>query len=104
MQARDVAALTWLAEQYGAPIDVVAKLLAKPGQDAERAYAMTWPVVQRWAMAEWVCLVRGFGPFLWVVPTPVWAGRLLGWTPKTAWFPSASRVEHVAACALTRLA
>jgi hypothetical protein len=103
MLPRDVAALTWLAEQYGAPMDVVGKLLQKPGQDAERAYAMSIHVVQRWTRAGWADAVTGFGPFPWIVPTGRWAANLLGWRPAKVWRPNMEQVAHVAACASARL-
>jgi hypothetical protein len=96
---RDIHALTWLAQMYGAPLDVLAKVL-----DTSEAAARK--VVQRWEKAGWAH--RGYvdaGPE-WVWPT---TGMVNGLLPRDhggqwgAWRPSPMMAAHVRAVAETRL-
>lgn len=96
MTARDRRALEWLSGMYGAPIDLVARLL---GTTERRAYAL----VSRWKQAGWVRTGQVDAGRMWVWPTRATATVYLGWDPGD-WVPRPSQAAHLRACAITRLA
>jgi len=96
MTPRDAAALEWLSQMYGAPLDVVAALTQTT---QKRAYAL----VARWKAAGWVDTGRiNAGP-MWVWPKRKTATAYLGWDPDY-WVPRGSTAEHFRATAVARLA
>jgi hypothetical protein len=96
MTPRDAAALEWLSQMYGAPLDVVAKLT---GTTEKRAYA----VVKRWKDGGWVESGRIDAGPMWVWTKRQTAAAYLDWDPGY-WVPRASTVAHLRASAVTRMA
>lgn len=92
---RDVAALTWLAEQYAAPVPVLAGLLGCSASAARKPIA-------RWRRAGWV----EAGPVdadVWVWPCATTAAEYLGWR-SDRFRPTLHRAAHLRAVAAVRLA
>jgi len=96
MTPRDAMALEWLSQMYGAPLDVVARLLDATQQ---RTYAL----VKRWTNAGWAASGRVDAGPMWVWPNRQTAAAYLGWDPG-AWLPRPSQAAHLRACAIARLA
>lgn len=98
---RDTAALTWLAQMYGAPLDVLADLL-------ETTQAAARKVVLRWEKAGWVHRGRPVAGPEWVWPAPSLANKFLreGETDSSygGWRPSPTLAAHTRAVAEVRLA
>lgn len=95
--ARDTAALQWLSEQYGAPLDLIEVLL-----DVSRVRA--YQVVQRWREAGWVHTGKPAPGAMWVWPTAGTARRMLGRDTGGEWAPRPSTAAHTRAAAAVRLA
>ncbi|WP_157172033.1 hypothetical protein [Nocardia higoensis] len=98
LSPRDMTVLTVLAEMYGAPLDLVARML---GTSRSRTYK----VAARWADAEMVSPVRVTpvpGP-AWVFPTRTAVEALTG-RPARAWVPTPKMAAHVRAVLELRLA
>jgi hypothetical protein len=95
-QPRDVQTLTWLAQMYGAPLDVLAKVLGTSELAARE-------VVRRWRHAGWAEQARVDAGPAWVWPSPTLARQMLGWQVGT-WRPSPTMAAHVRAVAEVRLA
>lgn len=99
-QPRDVQALTWLAQMYGAPLDVVGRLL---GTDEMSTRA----VVRRWRRAGWAEQARVDAGPAWVWPT---TATVNAFVPREfggqwgAWKPSPMMAAHTRAVAEVRLA
>jgi hypothetical protein len=91
---RDITGLTLVADQYGAPVDLLADAL---DVQPERLRG----IMARWRHAGWAATgMLGKGP-AWCWPTP--AGmRLLG-LPYIAKEPSATRLAHIRAVLAVRL-
>lgn len=96
MTPRDAAALEWLSQMYGAPLDVVAKLL---GSTEKRAYAL----VGRWKAAGWVDTGKPAAGPMWVWPKRQTAASYLDWDPGY-WVPRPSAADHLRASGVVRLA
>jgi hypothetical protein len=93
---RDAAALQWLSEMGGAPLDLVGELLGT-------SQTRTYEVVARWHRAGWVHKGRPvIGP-TWVWPTSATARRMLGWESVNEWSPRPATAEHTRAVAAVRL-
>lgn len=101
LQPRDYAALEWLAQMQGAPLDVIADLL---GVSQSRAYGIT----NRWASADAAQAGRvamggpGWSGPRWVWPTRETAWSMLGVDPGP-WMPRPSTAAHVRAVGELRL-
>jgi hypothetical protein len=100
---RDVAALTWLGEQYGARADVLRVLLARlgvqgEGQLGERTLRQ---ITERWAEVGLATRHRLLG-HQWIVPTGK-ALHLVGLGFKP-WSPVVTQLNHIHAVAIVRLA
>lgn len=93
---RDAAGLTWLAEQYGAPLDVLA---AAVGTSRDRTYAL----VRRWRTAGWVKTGTPVPGPTWVAPTQATAKRYLGRDRLGDWSPNPTIAAHTRAVAAVRL-
>jgi hypothetical protein len=96
MRPRDAEALTWLAQMYGAPLDVLAKVLGTSERAARE-------VVRRWRNAGWAEQARVDAGPAWVWPTPTTARQMLGWQVGT-WRPGPTMAAHTRAVAEVRLA
>lgn len=98
---RDAAALTWLAQMYGAPLDVLAELL-------ETTVAAARKVVLRWEKAGWVSRGRPAAGPEWVWPNPSVANKFLREGEQDSrygsWRPSPTLAAHTRAVAQVRLA
>src|SRR6266496_1351995 len=100
---RDVAALTWLGEQYGARADVLRVLLARlgvqgEGQLGERTLRQ---ITERWADTGLATRHRLLG-HQWIVPTGK-ALHLVGLEFKP-WSPVVTKLNHIHAVGIVRLA
>ncbi|MBF6238251.1 hypothetical protein IU474_14420 [Nocardia otitidiscaviarum] len=98
LMPRDMTALTILAENYGAPIDLVAEML---GVSMPRAYSLE----RRWREAGMVNQHRIRpvpGPH-WVFPRRSAAEALLGFPVYRHWIPTAKMADHVATVLRVRL-
>ncbi|WP_280232289.1 hypothetical protein [Nocardia cyriacigeorgica] len=95
---RDMWAVQWLAEMYGAPMNVVAELLGTSETNAYR-------VVGRWRDAGLVSddPMRPVPGPMWVVPTAAAASSLLGFTVQR-WVPGPKDARHVTLTARARIA
>lgn len=95
---RDMTNLTILAEMYGAPLDLIARLNSVSNRSAYR-------MAQRWRDCQMVCGlgVRPVPGPTWIVPTRSTAGSLLG-TEIRHWAPSPGRAAHVSALFALRAA
>lgn len=93
---RDAAALTWLAEQYGAPLDLVALLL---GTTRTRTYE----VVRRWRTAGWIKTGTPVPGPTWVAPTQATARQFLDRERLGDWSPNPTTAAHTRAVAAVRL-
>jgi hypothetical protein len=91
-------AVQWLAEQYGAPMNVVAELLGSSETNAYR-------VVSRWRAAGLVVrkALRPVPGPQWVIPSAETATSLLGFYVQT-WIPRPKDARHLELTARTRLA
>jgi hypothetical protein len=116
---RDATALHWLADQYAARADVLGLLLGRlspetpqtvhrwqyaPGQWAELptlADATVRYHLRRWLQARWITVERALGR-TWIVPTQ--RGLALAGVDWRPWTLVPSRLAHVHAVALVRLA
>lgn len=98
LSPRDMWAVSWLAEQYGAPMNVVADLLGSSETNAYR-------VVSRWRAAGLVVrkAIRPVPGPQWVIPTADAATSLLGFYVQT-WIPRPKDSRHLELTARTRLA
>jgi hypothetical protein len=98
---RDQVALTWLAEQYGAPMASLGRLL-RPNVSADRRLATAVKMVkERWARYGWVTVLPLAGE-RWVVPTRAVAEQWLGFEARP-WLPSLYTAAHTAAVGRVRL-
>lgn len=95
---RDMWAVQWLAEMYGAPMNVVAELLGTSDTNAYR-------VVSRWRDAGLVSddPMRPVPGPMWVVPTAATASSLLGFAVQR-WVPGPKEARHVTLVARARIA
>ena len=93
---RDASALTWLAEQYGAPLDVLAALT---GTSRDRTYAM----VRRWRAAGWIKTGTPVPGPTWVAPTQATARQFLGRDRIGDWSPNPTTAAHTRAVSAVRL-
>ena len=116
---RDVAALAWVAEQYGVRADLLGLLLGRlspelprtvhaweyaTGQRAQLptlAEATVRYHLRRWLRAGWVTVQRALGR-TWIVPTP--KGLALAGAGYRPWSLVPTRLGHVHAVAVVRLA
>lgn len=90
---RDLAALTFAAEQYALPAELWALVLDAPERVGRRRAA----ALERAGYVRRPRLLNRS----WVVPTP--AGLRFAGLPYAPWSPVGWRLEHVAACARLRL-
>jgi hypothetical protein len=111
---RDLAVLTWLGEQYGAPLGVVRELLARHAPAAPGPAGAGWrqagsapdalAVARKWAgrmvRAKLVTCSQPLGG-TWVVPTR--AGLDFAGLDYKAWKPAGWKLAHVAAVGRLRL-
>ena len=111
---RDLAVLTWLGEQYGAPLGVVRELLAQHAPPPAGPAAAGWrqagetpdglAVARKWAgrmlRAKLVACQRPLGA-TWVVPTR--AGLEFAGLEYKVWRPTGWKLGHVAAVGRLRL-
>lgn len=98
---RDAAALSWIGEQYGARLDVLAVLLGRLGRN--EGPLSTWGVrnqVQRWRAAGLVTTERVLGD-MWVTPTRRGLDRVGLNMP--VWAIPVTRVRHCHAVNIVRL-
>ncbi len=99
---RDVQALTWLSQMYGAPLDVLAKVLGTT-ELAAREVARRW----RHEKTHWAEQARVDAGPAWVWPTTATVNAML---PRdhggvwSAWKPGPMMAAHVRAVAEVRLA
>jgi hypothetical protein len=116
---RDVAALAWVAEQYAVRADTLGLLLGRLSPEQPRTVhrwqyapghwtelpALSEATVRyhlrRWHRARWVSVQRALGR-TWIVPTP--KGQTLAGVDYRPWSLVPSRLAHVHAVALVRLA
>lgn len=92
---RDAGALEWLAQMYGAPLDLIARGL---GVSDSRA----WSIADRWRRAGWAEIGKiTVGP-LWVWPTQSTARTYLGWDVP-AWAPRQTTAAHTRAVCEARI-
>jgi hypothetical protein len=98
LSPRDMVVLTILAEMYGAPMDVVARML---GVTRDRTYR----VVRKWIAANMVSDLRvtPVPGSSWVFPTRLAGEALTGRTTR-AWMPTPKMAAHVRATLELRLA
>ena len=96
LTSRDSVALEWLSQMYGAPQDVVARLL---GTTVDRSYEVT----KRWDKLGQIQVSRVDAGHRWVYPTQRAANSWLGW-PAAWWRPRLSTAAHTRAVAEVRLA
>src|SRR6266545_735389 len=102
LTARDGAALAWIGEQYAVRADVAAMALARHSQRTAGLSRRTTRVqLDRWERAGLVLRERLYGR-LWVVPTA--AGLAFAGLPYGPWRPAWSRLAHVHAVSVVRLA
>lgn len=105
MQERDAAALAWVAEQFGAPWDVLSVLLGRLAGRDRISISSVRQAIRRWESARWVTSHRLPGG-VWVTPT----ARALEMVARPdyhaiePWLPQVPRLPHVRAVALVRLA
>jgi hypothetical protein len=116
---RDVAALAWVAQQYAVRVDTLGLLLGRLSPEHPRT-VHTWQYasgqhaslpalseatvryhLRRWHRARWVSVQRALGR-TWIVPTP--KGLALAGSGYRPWSLVPSRLAHVHAVALVRLA
>jgi len=99
---RDLKALTWLAEQWGAPIDQVGRLLRPDTEKRLQIYAAE-SATRRWKAHGMVDTGRvQVGGARWVWPVSTTAARMLGWDVHR-WEPTPVRTNHMAAVNDVRL-
>jgi hypothetical protein len=115
LSARDGAALAWIGEQYAVRADVAAVMLGRLAQDSPHASRTSRPrhaadalsartvrvQLDRWERAGLVLRERLYGR-TWVVPTA--AGLAFAGLPYSPWRPAWSRLAHVHAVSVVRLA
>ena len=98
---RDVAALLWLGEQYGATLDVLDVLLSRlGGAGGSLSRWGTRNQVDRWRRAGWVTAERVLGG-MWVTPTRRGLDKVGLSLP--VWPIPATRVRHCHAVNVVRL-
>lgn len=105
MQPRDAQALSWIAEQYGIPRDVLSVLLGRlRGQDRISVGSVR-QVEARWQQAGWVTLHRLPGG-VWVTLTRAALAMVArpDYFAIEPWIPQVTRLPHVRAVELVRLA
>lgn len=97
LSPRDMAVLSIIAEMYGAPIDLVAKMLGVTHDRARK-------VALRWTEAGMVSdlRVRPVPGSAWIFPTRQ-AGEALTGRPLRAWMPTPKMAAHVRATLELRL-
>jgi hypothetical protein len=103
---RDVAALRWLGQQYGARADVLRVLLGRlspgsPRVEGQLGETTLRDVLDRWEDRGLICRDRLLG-HLWVAPTAK-ALRLVGLDVR-AWSFVIPQLPHVHAVGIVRLA
>lgn len=99
---RDAAALMWIAEQYGARLDVLAVLLGRLGGRAEPlSMSAVRNQVDRWRRMRLVTAERALGA-TWVTLTKAGLGRAGAEYP--VWSAPAARLAHCHAVNVVRLA
>lgn len=92
---RDAAALEWLSQMYGCPLDLLAVGLGVQLPGARE-------VTNRWRRAGWAEVAKvDLGP-LWVWPTQATARAYLGWDAGY-WRPRPTTTAHTRAVAEVRL-
>jgi hypothetical protein len=115
LTARDGAALAWIGEQYAVLADVAAVVLGRLAQPSphlsrtSRPRSSTTTVshrtlrvqLDRWERAGLVLRERLYGR-TWIVPTA--AGLAFAGLPYSPWRPAWSRLAHVHAVSVVRLA
>jgi hypothetical protein len=116
---RDVTALAWIGEQYAVRADLLGLLLGRLSPETPKAvHAWEYATGQRtplralseatvryhlrrWHRARWVTVQRALGR-TWIAPTP--RGLALAGVDYRPWSPVPSRLAHVHAVGLVRLA
>ncbi len=94
--ARDVQLLTWIAQQYAVPMDLLAVLMGN------RSMSSAYSLVNRWKKAGWVQSGQVDAGPPWVWPTQSTAAAFLE-RKVTNWRPGLARVAHLRAAAAVRL-
>src|SRR5690606_9708189 len=94
--ARDVELLTWIAQQYAVPMDLLARLMGN------RSISSAYSLVSRWKKAGWVQSGQVDAGPPWVWPTQSTASAYLE-RQVTNWRPALARVAHLRATAALRL-
>jgi len=100
--ARDVHLLTWIAQQYAVPMDLLARLMGKREGAGPRDLTTAYALVNRWKKAGWVQSGQVDAGPAWVWPTQSTAAAFLE-RKVTNWRPGLARVAHLRAAAAVRL-
>jgi len=100
--ARDVHLLTWIAQQYAVPMDLLAVLMGKREGAGPRDLTTAYALVNRWKKAGWVQSGQVDAGPAWVWPTQSTAAAYLE-RKVTNWRPGLARVAHLRAAAAVRL-
>lgn len=100
--ARDVELLTWIAQQYAVPMDLLAVLMGKREGGAPRDLTTAYALVNRWKRAGWAQSGQVDAGPAWVWPTQSTASAYLD-RKVTNWRPGLARVAHLRAAAALRL-
>jgi hypothetical protein len=115
LTARDGAALAWIGEQYAVRADVAAVVLGRLEQPSPHVSRTSQPrsspaalsvrtlrvQLDRWERAELILRERLYGR-TWIMPTA--AGLAFAGLPYPPWRPAWSRLAHVHAVSVVRLA
>jgi hypothetical protein len=115
LTARDGAALAWIGEQYAVRADVAAVLLGRLAQPSSHLSRTSRPrssaaalsgrtlrvQLDRWERAGLMLRERLYGR-TWIIPTA--AGLAFAGLPYPPWRPAWSRLAHVHAVSVVRLA
>lgn len=100
--ARDVELLTWIAQQYAVPMDLLAVLMGQREGAGPRDLTTAYALVNRWKRAGWAQSGQVDAGPAWVWPTQSTAAAFLE-RKVTNWRPGLARVAHLRAAAAVRL-
>lgn len=99
---RDLTALQWLSQQWGAPEDQIGRLLRPDTPSQSQTYTAA-AAVRRWRNYGWVDTGRvQVGAPRWVWPKAFMSARMLGFETRE-WTPSPVRVAHMSTVNAVRL-